>query len=144
MTVIDSADSILMLYSYTGFAETSLAIFEKPKLSDPLLSLPSEPRVIPPVERAGTSITTSRPPSIVEEIRTSAPLAVATPDVGLEHTNSTSRIDDRRVTEDVSRTLRLKRNMVSGLSMVLTFMSIMVAFRLVYRWVACSLIILLF
>src|SRR5271170_6643659 len=115
MTVIDSADSILMLYSYTGFAETSLAIFEKPKLSDPLLSLPSEPRVVPPVERAGTSITTSPPPSIVAEIRT-APLAVATPDVDLEHTNSTSRIDDRRVTEDVSRTLRLKRNMVSGLS----------------------------
>jgi len=76
MTLVDSLDSILMLYSYSGFPERSFRIFER--------------------QRSGTGD--------VEEIS-------ADP-------------------ESVARSARVKQNAMSGLSIVLTLMSILVAFSI--------------
>lgn len=85
MTLIDSLDSILMLYSYTGFPEHKFALF---------------------VKRG--EVSSSGPAG-------EAPLADHEPDPG----------EDRPEIID----LRVKMNAMSGLSIILTLMSIVVAFR---------------
>jgi high-affinity nickel-transport protein len=87
MTLIDSLDSILMLYSYTGFPERKFALFVKRVES----GLPNSPGEAPPVEPA---------PNVDED--------------------RPEKID-----------MRVKMNAMSGLSIVLTLMSILVAFRYV-------------
>jgi len=85
MTLIDSLDSILMLYSYTGFPERKFALFIKQ-----------------------------------DELRSPSPLgetALAEHEPGLD--------EDRPEKID----MRVKMNAMSGLSIILTLMSILVAFR---------------
>ena len=101
MTLIDSLDSILMLYSYSGFPETSLTIFEK-RVALPN-SVPDFP-VSPASECAVTDDT----------------LVV-----------SAIPVDDHNLSNKASE-LKVKLNMMSGLSIVLTLLSILVAFRCVY------------
>jgi len=84
MTLIDSLDSILMLYSYTGFPERKFALFVKRGEPD----LPGSPR--------------------------EASLAGHEPNVD----------EDRPEKID----MRVKMNAMSGISIVLTLMSILVAF----------------
>jgi len=88
MTLIDSLDSVLMLYSYTGFPEHKPVLF---------------------VERGGFCS-----PYSPEE----------TPPVGREQ----GRDEDRP--EKIN--MRVKMNAMSGLSIILTLMSILVAFRCVF------------
>ena len=88
MTLIDSLDSILMLYSYTGFPERKFALFVK---RDKFES-PSSPGATPLVEHE--------------------------PDPD----------EDRPEKID----MRVKMNAMSGLSIILTLMSILVAFRYVF------------
>jgi high-affinity nickel-transport protein len=83
MTLIDSLDSVLMLYSYTGFPESKLALFVK----------------------------RGDPPSSSGE----------TPLVGHEP----GPVEDR----PGKINMRVKMNAMSGLSIILTLMSILVAFR---------------
>jgi high-affinity nickel-transport protein len=85
MTLIDSLDSILMLYSYTGFPERKFALFVQR----------GEPR---------------SPGSPIE-----ASLVAHEPNLD----------EDRPEKIDI----RVKMNAMSGLSIVLTVMSILVAFR---------------
>lgn len=87
MTLIDSLDSILMLYSYTGFPEHKLALFATRELGSP--SSPGE-----------------------------------TPLIGHE-----PGLDENRP-ERIN--MRVKMNAMSGLSIVLTLMSILVAFGYVF------------
>lgn len=88
MTLIDSLDSILMLYSYTGFPERKFALFVKPgRFSSPSSS-------------------------------------GETPLVGHE-----PELDEDRP-EKID--MRVKMNAMSGLSIVLTLISILVAFRFVF------------
>jgi high-affinity nickel-transport protein len=98
MTLIDSVDSILMLYSYIAFAERNFAVFEKRETRNDL-----------------------------EEAQEATPEASA-PSIKTTHAE----------TEDSSETrgaLRIKQNAMSGLSIILTVMSILVAFRWVpYCW----------
>jgi nickel/cobalt transporter (NiCoT) family protein len=88
MTLVDSFDSILMLYSYTGFPERKFALFLKP----------DEPS--PPSSRGETPL--------------------------VEH--------ERELDEDRPEKIdmRVKMNAMSGLSIVLTLISILVAFRFVF------------
>ena len=74
MTLVDSLDSILMLYSYSGFPERSFRIIEK-RNSDNSLGVegPTDP--------------------------------------------------------ESTRSMRVKQNAISGLSIILTIMSILLAFR---------------
>ena len=88
MTLIDSFDSILMLYSYTGFPERRFALFVRPDG----LSAPGSPG--------------------------------ETPLVGHEQ-----ELDEDRP-EKID--MRVKMNAMSGLSIILTLISILVAFRLVF------------
>ncbi|KAF8170928.1 NicO-domain-containing protein [Pholiota molesta] len=91
MTLIDSADSILMLYSYSGFPERGFRIFstgDKKEITDPEkndFGLQEVPQL----------------PSSVDE-------------------------DNRSMDRD----MRLKINAMSGLSILLTLMSILVAFSI--------------
>ena len=86
MTLVDSLDSILMLYSYTGFPERKFALFVKPNE----FSSASSPG--------------------------DTPLAGHEPD------------EDRPEKVD----MRVKMNAMSGLSIILTLISILVAFRFVF------------
>lgn len=94
MTILDSADSVLMLYSYSGFPERTWAIFDKrPALSDNSIQVQVE---------AATDSKTDAPAS-----------------------------SETRASVQVTSEQRTKANVMSGLSIILTLMSILVAFRLV-------------
>ncbi|KAN0139796.1 High-affinity nickel-transport domain containing protein [Lactarius tabidus] len=96
MTLLDSIDSILMLYSYTGFPERGFRIFE------PVDANPEQ--------------------SCVPEQNKKRRVEVVVRDVDED-------IRDRRRND-----MTVKRNMMSGLSIVLTLMSIIVAFRQALAW----------
>jgi len=147
MTIVDSADSILMLYSYAGFPERSVRLFERresedqgplvvedgllPAVSDDPIKKVAEDEVIETdveqivtLERgssggqAGGPIQTS--PKAVD-IDTLPSFAGDTQVPALKDLDGLDS-DERRRFE------KLKRNTMSGLSIVLTFISIVVAF----------------
>jgi high-affinity nickel-transport protein len=95
MTLVDSLDSVLMLYSYTGFPERKFALFVKQEE----FGSPNPPGETPLVERE-LDIDEDRP----------------------------EKID-----------MRVKMNAMSGLSIILTMMSILVAFRHVFSGVVTGL-----
>ena len=101
MTLVDSIDSILMLYSYTGFPEQRFRLFEPAQDDD----------------------AQEQEHSAYREAATSSAAAVTEVDAD-------TRIKDIRT--KAQRELIVKRNMMSGLSIVLTLMSIAVAFRCVF------------
>uniref|UniRef100_A0A8H8CHJ5 Nickel/cobalt efflux system n=1 Tax=Psilocybe cubensis TaxID=181762 RepID=A0A8H8CHJ5_PSICU len=110
MTLVDSVDSILMLYSYTGFPERTLLIFAPTsKENSTEATLQSEK----------TDAIKEKSAEIVQqaEEKTSTDNN-SRPSVELE-TDST-----------VERDTRVKMNVMSGLSIILTLMSILVAFSI--------------
>jgi len=108
MTLVDSIDSILMLYSYTGFPEQGFRLFEPAQDNDAREQEYSAYREAATSGAAGSS----------EEEK--EPVAVAEVDAD-------TTIGDIR--KKAHRELIVKRNMMSGLSIMLTLMSIAVAFR---------------
>jgi high-affinity nickel-transport protein len=138
MTLLDSIDSILMLYSYSGFPERRFRIFE-------------------PVEVNGTSeepgsayqeaaATTQASPSDDSDSSQRGLLADVDPaSIAQSEPSGVPKQDKKRqveavvvqLVEDEGENIRnrrqenmtVKRNMMSGLSIVLTLMSIIVAFR---------------
>ncbi|KAJ4491497.1 high-affinity nickel-transport protein-domain-containing protein [Lentinula edodes] len=92
MTLIDSLDSVLMLYSYAGFPEHSLRIFEKSRLHRDSISELTHP--------GG------------DEIKVDIPV-------------STEPQSEAEI--QITRNAQVKQNAISGLSILLTLMSIMVA-----------------
>jgi nickel/cobalt transporter (NiCoT) family protein len=115
MTLVDSLDSILMLYSYSGFPEEGWAIFERPS---GVRTLDLEERTIeenlPERSTAVDGMSTTLLPDSTGGLQ-NAPVEVA---------------GDGKMKRD----LRVKNNMMSSLSIVLTLMSILVAFRyVIYR-----------
>ena len=141
MTLLDSVDSILMLYSYTGFVEHRLRFFEPAEETEEPGQQDGACR-----EAAATSITgaqvsqsprddSSRRGLLVEAVpapsqqseETEAPQRGKKVQVEVSMEDADARITDIR--KRAQRELRVKRNMMSGLSIVLTLMSIIVAFR---------------
>ncbi|KAG6916436.1 hypothetical protein DXG01_006764 [Tephrocybe rancida] len=135
MTMVDSADSILMLYSYAGFPKQSWAFFETthtPEVNPPEL----KEKVTKPTE--GKAIEASTPLEIKDQgpqtpvdttmnivpahTRGDASAALSVPDIP-------GGVDN--VEGKVSRETAVKMNVMSGLSIILTLMSILVAFRYV-------------
>ena len=125
MTFVDSVDAILMLYSYSGFPDRSWAIFEDATVpgdrdisraqGSVLQETLHVQEVFPPALEEG---------NIQEIIRTEQdPTDVP------EGTNV--RKDSTLQSQYLARDLRVKRNTMSGLSITLTIMSILVAFRFV-------------
>ncbi|CAA7262937.1 unnamed protein product [Cyclocybe aegerita] len=107
MTLVDSIDSILMLYSYSGFPERSFKLF----------TLGPSPKVIPPP--GSDEKPASEEKTIEEEDRKDNEKGDAEPE-----------LVEAREDEIVTQETRVKMNVMSGLSIVLTLMSILVAFSI--------------
>ena len=140
MTLIDSVDSIVMLYSYSGFPDRKLALVEDVPSSEPSETArlePSDPespvslgRKTPPVISsivpvpASPTIKAPSPTASLQELPHSGPAdTIADPSVRKPMPDDDDSQDDER-----RRQMRVKRNAMSGLSIVLTLMSILVAF----------------
>ena len=125
---MDSVDSVLMLYSYSGFPERGFALFEKERVRDEELtaaeSSPSpraHPSTLhPSIDSVPPSVPQSRPASLIDADRKipqgQEPQAVAS-----------EKMDDSQI--DAVRGALVKENTMSGLGIVLTLISILVAFR---------------
>ncbi|KAK0201807.1 NicO-domain-containing protein [Desarmillaria ectypa] len=114
MTMIDSLDSILMLYSYSGFPEHSFVLFEKQRCSLPLEeAIPESPTV--QTQRASSPKLLGNASAIEAESQIVFPALEA---------------GNKLVLSQQARNMRVKMNMMSGLSIVLTLMSILVAFSI--------------
>ena len=125
MSLIDSSDSILMLYSYSGFPERSFFVFAKSGDSDMTK------------EHAGHEMS-NVPVSTLEKI--------SDKEGGNKENDPQHRKDDdqNKLPQEpaqsmepqghasdnaMARDARVKMNVMSGLSIILTLMSILVAFR---------------
>ncbi len=141
MTIVDSADSILMLYSYAGFPEKSFRLFERSstqisKAKDlsqegvPEDMLPN----LPPLTDIGTEQTKSQ---AIEEIdNTHMPgqdmdviQSQITDILGGSIQSPDCAKQDTAELEDFKRKFTVKQNTMSNLSVVLTLVSILLAFR---------------
>jgi len=144
MTLLDSIDSILMLYSYTGFPEQGFRLIEHADENDA-----PEQESRPFREAAATSVSAAQVPrSPSGDPNGRCPPTSASPLLGQQSAQSGSSEGDKKqpVARDVlvedtdarirdirrraQRELTVKRNMMSGLSIVLTLMSIIVAFSI--------------
>ena len=135
MTLLDSVDSILMLYSYTGFAEHRFRLFEPAWENDASDHESSAYR-----GAAATRVSAAQLPRSQgshENETEGCPLSAAPGEhssqgnmeqpVEVEVKDADAKIRDIR--KEARRELIVKRNMMSGLRIVLTLMSIVVAFR---------------
>ena len=143
MTLIDTLDSILMLYSYAGFPQHAWAIFDH---GESVEDQENEPQVmsfeveVPVGSRGEDGQTTphlhpgGNTDSSIDEIprtnnsssQTSKPKSMNTELIG---SRFKSKLGPNAREDRVARDLQVKRNTMSGLSIILTFMSIIVAFR---------------
>ncbi|KAF8158078.1 high-affinity nickel-transport protein-domain-containing protein [Crassisporium funariophilum] len=162
MTLVDSADSILMLYSYSGFPERTFFLFKKPGFTDmergahlPSLLSDIDDRAAadqdPQCPHSDVRLETQKHEidskvgsisvehrkdldsknlhDIDHKIQESTDLK-ARPDTPLSP-NTTTIVDaDRDRDSVVARDTRVKMNVMSGLSIILTLMSILVAFSI--------------
>lgn len=124
MTLIDSLDSILMLYSYSGFPERKFALFERPIELPP--SLPPSPTIdleteLDPGDQEAGSQPKATPRSAADLEETNDNLGDAEMTMAFRHKSKN--------TEGKATDQRAKMNMMSGLSIILTLLSILVAFR---------------
>ena len=143
MTLLDSVDSILMLYSYTGFPEQGFRLFEPAQENDALEQENDAYR-----EAAAATSAPSTQLSHIQGSNSNEPCSLAGVPPALreqaEQSGSSSEggkkvpvevlveVADARISDirkKAQRELIVKRNMMSGLSIVLTLMSIIVAFR---------------
>jgi len=141
MTLLDSIDSILMLYSYTGFPERRFRIFESAEVDGA-----SEERGSAYQEAAATTQTSRsdngdsnqrgllagvdpapRPQSLPQSEQNCVPEQDKKTQVEVVVEDAGENI--RIIRKKARRDMAVKRNMMSGLSIVLTLMSIIVAFR---------------
>ncbi|KAI5835816.1 NicO-domain-containing protein [Schizophyllum commune Tattone D] len=131
MTFIDSLDSILMLYSYSGFPEHSWKLFESrdpsppSNKSTPIASIRSSSPLQGGSQPTPYEADADLGADPVKSSKSSAKLANDTPDVV-----DTVSIVDTVAFERKMRAMRVKANMMSGLSIILTLMSILVAFSI--------------
>ncbi|EMD39548.1 hypothetical protein CERSUDRAFT_63171 [Gelatoporia subvermispora B] len=131
MTLIDSVDSIIMLYSYAGFPERSFAIFErdvspeakslKAPISIPKGTIDSTEKSLPCSDTKQSLASPTLSADIQEIPRVAEPK--------LEDTH-VEMIASDPVQEQHQRDMRVKRNAMSDLSILLTLMSILVAFSI--------------
>ena len=131
MTLIDSLDSVIMLYSYAGFPERSFALFDRKYASE----LPhSNPNLGPPsdVEALVVSQSAVDGPPVAASSQHQAEVIPSKP----HDPKKADVVEEAEVQHDVAnprerRVLSVKDNAMSNLSIVLTVMSILVAFRCV-------------
>ncbi|KAJ7134716.1 high-affinity nickel-transport protein-domain-containing protein [Mycena epipterygia] len=122
MTLIDSADSILMLYSYSGFPDRTWAIIDR---TTAVADVEKHEGLPGPTEKASTDNRPLAAPPNEPEGPTPP-----TDEVAEKSAHSLKDDGDTQTTTQVARDLRVKLNVMSGLSIVLTLMSIFVAFSI--------------
>ena len=128
MTLIDSLDSIIMLYSYAGFPERTFAIFERPSTGRGSSARPSD------ASQAALEPNVASSARIDPEALAPAELV---PELTGKHkdnakggaTVAVAEEEDVHGTPETRSNLRVKQNAMSNLSIILTTMSIVVAFR---------------
>lgn len=153
MTLVDSADSILMLYSYAGFPEKSWSIFEyTDKTQSPRSSLPlsmDEPvnsqsgRETPDRRSISKDCNVAAGPSndndnLIEEdeLPSVAFTGNQNPVSGTSRAENEDMAKDSDLdSESIERDRAVKQNTMSGLSIALTLISILVAFRWVVLFI---------
>lgn len=126
MTLIDSLDSIIMLYSYAGFPERTFAIFERPNASR------GSPARSPDSSQAALEANVAPSAGVDLEARSEPTSDPTTKPTG--KTKGTGAVvvaagGDGGDSPEYRTTLHVKRNAMSNLSIILTTMSIVVAFR---------------
>jgi high-affinity nickel-transport protein len=133
MTLVDSADSVLMLYSYANFPEKGFTIFElrgSPGISEASSRSSRLEQSAPPSTSADvqTNAIESLSPS-PKHVNTSQPIL---PDLERHTSNESIRPAeaDYKISPAQQKTLdQAAKNTMSNLSIILTLLSIMVAFR---------------
>ena len=142
MTLVDSLDSILMLYSYTNFAERSFVIFERPRTS----SSPSTAGAHRKSEERAGITDAGQTPSPAANVRVGEqamlPSLEKLPSAD-DPTKICSGVNDKPADEPADKDgalsinentesrhkLLVKQSAMSGLSLLLTLISILLAFR---------------
>lgn len=138
MTLLDSIDSILMLYSYTGFPDRRFRIFEPTEVNDASEERDSaayqEAAATTQASRSGNEDSNQRgllagvdPASVPQSEQSGVPEQDKKSQVEVVVEDASENI--RNIRKKARRDMAVKRNMMSGLSIVLTLMSIIVAFR---------------
>ncbi|TFK83817.1 NicO-domain-containing protein [Polyporus arcularius HHB13444] len=128
MTLIDSLDSVIMLYSYAGFPERSFAIFER---RPPATSTSTNPADSPLPRVAQSAAHDHLEAAPVAEVpRTQDEKHVDEKAVGVVTVTDPEDASESESESARRRTLRVKHNTMSNLSILLTVMSIMVAFSI--------------
>ncbi|KAI0643135.1 NicO-domain-containing protein [Trametes meyenii] len=123
MTLVDSLDSIVMLYSYAGFPERGFALFEP------------RSRVVLPPPATGDTTRDAVAPDVVEELPRELPTAESNTDKKEQTLSMAQKTEEVVTLADADgpvspRALRVKDNAMSNLSILLTIMSILVAFSI--------------
>ncbi|KAI9465582.1 NicO-domain-containing protein [Lactarius psammicola] len=140
MTLLDSIDSILMLYSYTGFPEHRFRIFEHAEVdgaSEGRGSAYQEAAATTHTSRSGNGDSNQRglvagegPASRLQSEQNYVPEQDKKREVEVEVVVEDAGENIRSIRKKARRDMAVKRNMMSGLSIVLTLMSIIVAFSI--------------
>lgn len=142
--MIDSVDSIVMLYSYAGFPERGFALFDRnppldteaPQPDDATPTAHTSPQLVPTLPSSPGPISKDPSPiaSVEEFIAAPLPANNTSPSSSSKTTKGVTCDGEANVVvepvtdEEARRLRRMKRNAMSGLSILLTLMSILVAF----------------
>ncbi|KAI0770516.1 high-affinity nickel-transport protein-domain-containing protein [Fomes fomentarius] len=136
MTLVDAIDSIVMLYSYAGFPDRSFAIIERRSAPPPL------PQVTQQRDKATTTAEKPEAASGLDldlaEVPRTSPTVQDGVNINLNDQKANAYADADVVAvsepgEDESarrRTLRVKQTAMANLSILLTVMSVLVAFSI--------------
>ncbi|KAG6815737.1 hypothetical protein H0H87_011848 [Tephrocybe sp. NHM501043] len=133
MTLVDSADSILMLYSYTGFPEKSWVFFERtqqlandtPEPTD-LVTETTKEKVLEAINvHDTTDIELEKQETVVATVDVAPSHTYEDAEVAISVPAATDGVEGK-----VSRDTAVKMNVMSGLSIILTLMSILMAFSI--------------
>jgi len=127
MTLVDSIDSILMLYSYTGFPERSWILFNKSIKSD-APDLAVEKSDVESQRDGSTKPEEAQSSDVLDSLQQLPEMPESpVPDQPPGPNANTIPLDlDNRTATDT----RVKMNVMSGISIILTLMSILVAFSI--------------
>lgn len=126
MTLVDSLDSILMLYSYSGFAERSWKILERVRPANEVAGIPLKRNVnitLNPLEKTRSEPCIAVHSPEQQEISVDPPGTNGLTESKGNNLSPTHHGDDGIVT-------RAKRHTMSNLSILLTTMSILLAFSI--------------
>lgn len=129
MTLVDSIDSILMLYSYAGVTEKGLSPLRRLRPGEP------ERDSKPPTPQAGSteSVASRHSPSPIQRVVVTTEEDNASPTKAKQDVKNPELRDvdeEEGIEDDARKASRLKQNTMSKLSIILTLLSILVAFSI--------------